>query len=91
MKLELYTRPTCSDCQTAKEFLSNQNIPYKEFDLTKLPNKVEDLKKVSGARIVPTFVFKEKSILGIPKKSKVLIGFENNLEEIKGILKKLSS
>lgn len=41
---------------------------------------------MSGARVVPTFVFKEKSLLGIPKKSKVFIGFENNSEEIKGLL-----
>ncbi|WP_257535868.1 hypothetical protein [Mesobacillus foraminis] len=61
-------------------------MPYKEFDLTKLPGKEEDLKKVSGARVVPAFVFKEKSILGIPKKPKVLIGFEKNLDEIKSIL-----
>ncbi|KMK76322.1 glutaredoxin family protein [Alkalihalobacillus pseudalcaliphilus] len=85
MKFELYTRPTCSDCQAAKKFLSQNNIDFLEFDLTKVPEKEEELKKVSGARIVPTFVFKE-TILGLPKKSKVFIGFENNFDEIKGKL-----
>lgn len=86
MQLELYTRPTCSDCQAAKAFLSNQNIAYKDIDLTQFPNKEGDLKKISGARVVPTFVFKGKSILGIRKKPKVFIGFENNFEEIKNLL-----
>ncbi|MCM3619616.1 NrdH-redoxin [Sutcliffiella horikoshii] len=82
MKLELYTRPTCSDCQAAKKFLSQNNIDFLEFDLTKVPGKEENLKDVSGARIVPTFVFKE-TILGFPKKPKVYIGFENNFVDIK--------
>lgn len=35
MNLEVYTRPTCSDCQAAKVFLSEHNIAYTEFDLMK--------------------------------------------------------
>ena len=61
-------------------------IDFKNYaGIIQLPEKEEDLKKVSGARIVPTFVFKE-TILGLPKKSKVFIGFENNFDEIKGKL-----
>jgi glutaredoxin 3 len=86
MKLELYTRPTCSDCQAAKKFLSQNNIDFLEFDLSRVPEKEENLKDVSGARIVPTFVFKE-TILGLPKKPKLYIGFENNFDEIKGKLR----
>lgn len=36
--------------------------------------------------MVPTFVFKDKSLRGRLSKPKVLIGFENNLAEIKRIL-----
>lgn len=85
-QLELYTRPTCSDCQAAKEFLSKNNISYIDYDLTKQPAKEEELIKVSGTRIVPAFVFKKKSLLGLVSKPKVLIGFENNIEEIKSLL-----
>ena len=35
LELELYTRPTCSDCQDAKQYLiSNQN-DYNDKDVSK--------------------------------------------------------
>jgi len=36
--------------------------------------------------MVPTFVFKDKSLLGLLSKPKVLIGFEMNFDEIVGLL-----
>lgn len=86
VQLELYTRPTCSDCQAAKEFLSKNNIPYIDYDLSKQPTKEEELIKISGTRIVPTFVFKDKSLLGIMSKPKVMIGFEQHFNEITNLL-----
>jgi len=86
VQLELYTRPTCSDCQAGKEFLHKNNISYIDYDLTKQPNKESELINISGTRIVPTFVFKDKSLLGIMSKPKVLIGFEQNFNEIKKLL-----
>jgi glutaredoxin 3 len=86
VQLELYTRPTCSDCQAGKEFLSKHNISYNEYDLAKQPAKEEDLIKITGTRMVPTFVFKRKSLLGMMNKPKVLIGFEQNIDEIRKTL-----
>lgn len=86
VQFELYTRPTCSDCQEAKAFLAEHNIPYVGYDLSIEPEKEKELIKVSGSRVVPAFVFKEKSFLGLRRKPKVLIGFESNKEEIKKIL-----
>lgn len=86
LKFELYTRPMWTDCQAGKEFLSKNNIPYIEYDLTKNPSKEEDLIKITGTRIVPTFVFKNKSLLGLMSKPKVLIGFEQNIDEIRKLL-----
>lgn len=83
---ELYTRPTCSDCQDAKVFLAKNNIPYIDYDLSKQPEKEKELIKISGSRVVPAFVFKKKSLLGFGSKPKVLIGFEGNEEEIKKLL-----
>ncbi|MEK3886775.1 glutaredoxin family protein [Bacillus sp. FSL K6-3431] len=85
-QFELYTRPTCSDCQEAKAFLAENNIPYIDYDLSKEPEKEKKLIKVSGSRVVPAFVFKQKSLLGIRSKPKVLIGFERNEDEIKKLL-----
>jgi len=86
VQLELYTRPTCSDCQAAKEFLRKHNISYIDYDLTKQASKEKELIKISGARIVPTFVFKDRSLVGIVSKPKVLIGFEQNFNEITNLL-----
>jgi len=87
VQLELYTRPTCSDCQAGKAFLAKHDIAYIDHDLSKQPEKEKDLRKLTGTRMVPTFVFKEKSLLGLLSKPKVMIGFENNLDEIKKNLK----
>jgi hypothetical protein len=51
-----------------------------------MPNKEKDLIKISGTRIVPGFVFKDKSLFGFTKKPKVIIGFESNIDEIKEML-----
>lgn len=36
--------------------------------------------------MVPAFVFKDQSLRGLFSKPKVLIGFENNVDEIKQLL-----
>ncbi|WP_188006639.1 Glutaredoxin family protein [Sporosarcina sp. ANT_H38] len=87
VQLELYTRPTCSDCQDAKAYLAEHHIAYIDYDLSKDPAKEQELIKLSGARMVPTFVFKGKSLVGLMSKRKVLIGFEQNFDEIVGILR----
>lgn len=86
-QLELYTRPTCSDCQAGKEFLATHNISYTNHDLSKQPEKEKDLRALTGTRIVPAFVFKGNLLRGLFSKQKVLIGFENNIDDIKSLLK----
>ena len=85
ISLELYTRPTCSDCQDAKAFLAQRNVSYVEYDLSKQPDKEADLINISGTRMVPTFVFKDKKAFGFLRKPEVLIGFEQNFDEIEKI------
>lgn len=84
--LEIYTRPTCSDCQDLKQFLKDHRIPHKQYDLAKQPLKEKDLIKITGNRIVPGLVFSHSSLLGLVKKSKSMIGFERNKDEIKKLL-----
>lgn len=86
VQLELYTRPTCSDCQAGKAFLAEHHIPYIDRDLSKYPEKEKELRKLTGTMMVPIFVFKEKSLLGRLRTSKVFIGFEGNIEEIRKLV-----
>ncbi|PFA70490.1 NrdH-redoxin [Bacillus sp. AFS015802] len=85
LTLELYTRPTCSDCQAAKEYLNEQNIEYVDKNAGEGADVEKELIEVTGSRIVPSFVFYRKGLFG-KKKIKNLIGFENNKEEIKQLL-----
>ncbi len=88
LELELYTRPTCSDCQDAKKYLTSNRIHYADKDVSKNPSLEEELKKISGTRIVPMFAFYKKGLFGKRKLVKHFIGFENNKDEIIIMLKK---
>jgi glutaredoxin len=87
IQLELYTRPTCSDCQESKRYLNSQEISYSHKDVSQnLDLEEEKKKKISGNRIVPLFVFYKK-IFGVKKKLfKYYVGFENNKKDILNIL-----
>ncbi|NQD68906.1 glutaredoxin family protein [Bacillus haikouensis] len=82
LTLELYTRPTCSDCQAAKEYLAEHNIHYVHKNIGEDDTLEKELIEIAGSRIVPSFVFYKRGIVGKKKFVKYLIGFENNREEI---------
>ncbi|MBD1223625.1 glutaredoxin family protein [Virgibacillus halodenitrificans] len=88
LELELYTRPTCSDCQDAKKYLTGNNIHYMDKDVSKNLSLEEDLKKISGSRIVPLFAFYKKGLFGKRKLVNHFVGFENNKDEILSMLRK---
>lgn len=70
--VQIYTTPTCPDCKAAKQFLSQQNIPYTEHDIAEHPEKAEELYQLTGKKIVATLVVS----------GKVFIGFVPNRQEI---------
>lgn len=88
LELELYTRPTCSDCQDAKKYLTSNRIHFADKDVSKDLSLEKEMKKISGNRIVPMFVFYKKGLFGKRKLIKHFIGFENNKNEIMNMLKK---
>jgi len=88
LELELYTRPTCSDCQDAKKYLTSNRIHFADKDVSKDLSLEKEMKKISGNRIVPMFAFYKKGLFGKRKLIKHFIGFENNRNEILNMLKK---
>ncbi|WP_413774790.1 glutaredoxin family protein [Cytobacillus firmus] len=48
------------DCKEAKEFLSQHGIKYIEYDLTRNPDREDEMKERTGSRIVPALVIKIK-------------------------------
>ena len=88
MELELYTRPTCSDCQDAKKYLTSNSVHYVDKDVSKNLHLEDDLKKISGSRVVPLLAFYKKGLFGKKKLVKHFVGFENNKDEIVRMLNK---
>ncbi|MFD5853482.1 glutaredoxin family protein [Cytobacillus pseudoceanisediminis] len=74
------------DCKEAKEFLSQHDIKYIEYDLTQVPDKEKEMKKITGSRIVPTFVIKDKRLPGFIKRPEIFIGFEVNKDKFVKLL-----
>ncbi|TFD94506.1 glutaredoxin family protein [Jeotgalibacillus sp. R-1-5s-1] len=91
MKLTLYTRPTCSDCQQAKKYLKEESIPYTEIDLSNQPDKEGELRAVTGTGIVPAFVFSKQLFFGIKVKRDVYIGFERNEAAVRKLSQAIKS
>ena len=77
-----------TDCQEAKEFLSQKNVPYEEINVQDEPEKEKKLKELTGTAIVPAFIFTSKKFL-FKKDKKVLIGFKNNSREIEKLAGRL--
>ncbi|MBT2691288.1 NrdH-redoxin [Bacillus sp. ISL-47] len=75
------------DCKEAKEFLSQHGIKYIEYDLTRDPDKEEEMKKRTGSRIVSAFVIRDTTLPSFIKRPKIFIGFEVNKNKIIQLLK----
>lgn len=87
LQLELYTRPTCSDCQDAKKYLKTISVSYVNKDVGVNLDLEQEMVAISGNRIVPLFVFYKKGMLIKRKVVKYFVGFENNKEEILTLLR----
>ena len=56
MELIVYTSQWCPDCHTAKRFLTEHNIPYKEIDIEHTPGAAQEIIAHTGKRSIPQFV-----------------------------------
>ena len=63
-KITIYTTPYCPFCLRAKQLLKNKKIDFKEIDLSKEPDKFDEMsKKSNGARTVPQ-IFADDTHIG---------------------------
>ena len=51
----------------AKEYLSQQGIPYKDFDVTRDREAFNEMVKISGARSVPVIAALDEVMIGFDK------------------------
>ena len=60
MNLTVYTAPWCRDCHTAKRWLAQHQITYKEVNIEEVPGAAEEVIQRTGKRAIPQFVLDGK-------------------------------
>lgn len=64
VKVKIYTTPTCPYCKSAKKFLKENNVKFKEFDVTKDDKARGEMVEKSGQIGVPVIEVNEEIIIG---------------------------
>jgi len=67
-KVIVYSTPTCGYCTVAKDWLKENNIEYKEFDVAMDEEKRNELIKKTGQMAVPVIEVGEDIVIGFDKK-----------------------
>lgn len=63
----VYSTPTCSWCTTLKSYLKNNNIRFREIDVSKDQNAAEAMVKKSGQQGVPQMEVDGQIVVGFDK------------------------
>ncbi|MCK9603063.1 MAG: glutaredoxin family protein [Candidatus Omnitrophica bacterium] len=66
-KVLVYSTPTCPYCIRAKQFLSENNIPFENFDVGANQQKAEEMVQKSGQMGVPVLDIDGQIIIGFDK------------------------
>lgn len=76
-KVKIFTTPTCTYCNQAKEFFKENDIKFEAIDVTKDKKAAEEMIEISGQKGVPVILIKNHE---------PIIGFDQEaLEEALGI------
>ena len=73
-RVTVYSTPTCSWCTRLKNYLKNNNIKFRDIDVSKSQKEAETMAKRSGQRGVPQTDINGQMIVGFdkPKINKLL-------------------
>ncbi len=63
-KIEVYTRPGCSYCVSAKRLLTNEGLEFIEHDTARQPDKLSELRQKSQLRTFPQIFINDQLIGG---------------------------
>ncbi|GGD07027.1 glutaredoxin family protein [Pontibacillus salipaludis] len=81
----IYTRSGCEDSQSLKKYLSRDQIPYHEIDISRSHDLESELLGLTGTTITPAIVVDQRSIFG-KKKRAVFSGYVTNKSNIKRVI-----
>jgi glutaredoxin 3 len=67
-KVIIYSTPTCIYCRMAKEWLSDNKVPFKDYDVYTDTEKRQEMVDKTGQLGVPVIMVDEEVIVGFDKK-----------------------
>ena len=69
-KVKIFTTPTCTYCEQAKEFFKENNIKFEAIDVTKDRKAATEMIEISGQRGVPVILIEDhKPIIGFDQEA----------------------
>jgi glutaredoxin 3 len=63
-KVTIYSTPTCTYCQLAKQFFGENNVQYEEFDVSADNDKLQQMVEKSGQMGVPVIEIDDQVVVG---------------------------
>ena len=66
-KVILFSTPTCPHCKTAKRYLKEQNIRFREIDVSRDQSAARDMIRKSGQQGVPQLWINNRPVVGFDK------------------------
>lgn len=66
-RVVVYTSPTCSWCRTAKKYLADHGVKYREVDVTRDPAAARDIVERTGQMGVPVILIGNRPVVGFDK------------------------
>lgn len=66
-KVTIYSTPTCHFCQLTKDFLTENNVPYTDFNVQTDLEKRQEMIDKSGQMGVPVIFVDDEMIVGFDK------------------------
>jgi glutaredoxin 3 len=66
-KVTVYSLPTCPYCAGLKKLLNENNIKFKDIDVSENPGKVKEMKELTGQMQVPVIIIDGEAIVGFDK------------------------
>lgn len=66
-KVVMFTTPTCSHCTTAKRYLREKGIKFKEIDVSRDQRAAQDMLRKTGQKGVPQIWINNRPVVGFNK------------------------
>ncbi len=65
--ITVYSTPTCTYCNSLKNYLSSKKIPFKDIDVSQDQRAAEEMVKRSGQQGVPQSIINNELVIGFDK------------------------